>query len=59
MEMAVKMMEMEVELMESMEMAPGHFPVPAGCRNRDFCPPKLVFDGGGPAELYWEKHRFI
>ena len=25
----------------------GHFPVPAGCRNRDFCPPKLVLDGGG------------
>ena len=27
----------------------GHFPVPAGCRNRDFCPPKLGFlcDGGG------------
>jgi hypothetical protein len=35
----------------------GHFPVSAGCRNRDFCPPKFVFDGGGAAELFWEKHR--
>jgi hypothetical protein len=59
MEMAVKTMEMVVELMESMEMAPGEFPVLAGCRNRDFCPPKLVFDGGGATELYWEKHRSI
>ena len=25
----------------------GQFPVPVGCRNRDFCPPNLVFDGGG------------
>ena len=42
-------MEMAVE---SMEMAPGQFPVPAECRNRDFCPPKLVFDGGDAAELF-------
>ena len=25
----------------------GQFPVPAGCRNRDFCPPKLVLNSGG------------
>jgi hypothetical protein len=24
----------------------GHFPIPAGCRNRDFCPPKFVGGGG-------------
>jgi hypothetical protein len=59
MKMVVKSMDMAVEVMESMEMAPGHFPVPAGCRNRDLCPPKLVFDGGDAAELYWEKRRTI
>jgi hypothetical protein len=51
MEMAVKSME----AMESMEMALGHFPILAGCRNRNFCPLKLFFDGGGAAELFWEK----
>jgi hypothetical protein len=30
----------------------GQFPVPAGCQNRDLCPLKLVFDGGGAAELF-------
>jgi hypothetical protein len=30
----------------------GGIPVPARCRNRDFCPPKLIFDGGGVAELF-------
>jgi hypothetical protein len=59
MEMAVKSMEMAVESMESMEMAPGQFPIPAGCRNRDLYPPKLVFDGGGAAELYLGKRRSI
>jgi hypothetical protein len=44
---------------ESMEMAPGQFPVPAGCQNRDFCPPKLVFDGGGAAELFMDGDWFI
>jgi hypothetical protein len=34
-----------------------HFPVPAGCRNRDFCPPKFVDDGGGAAELFLENRR--
>jgi hypothetical protein len=33
----------------------GHFPVPTGCRNRDFYPPKFVGSGGGAAELFWEK----
>jgi hypothetical protein len=32
----------------------GHFPVPAGCRNRDFCLPKFDFDGGGVVELFWK-----
>jgi hypothetical protein len=59
MEMAVKSMETWVEAMESMEMAPGHFPVLSGCRNRDLCPLNLVFDGGGAVELYWEKCRFF
>jgi hypothetical protein len=31
----------------------GYFPVPAGCQNRDFCPPKFV-DGGGATELFWK-----
>jgi hypothetical protein len=35
----------------------GHFPVPAGYRNRDFCPSKFVFDGGGAAELFWKNRR--
>jgi hypothetical protein len=49
MEMAVKSMETAVEAMESMEMAPGALPRP----------PKLVFDGGGAAELFWEKHQLF
>jgi hypothetical protein len=44
---------------ESMEMAPGEFPVPAGCWNRDFYPPKLVFDGGGAAEIFVDGCRTI
>jgi hypothetical protein len=32
----------------------GHFPVPAGCWNRDFCPPKFVDGGGGAMELFWK-----
>jgi hypothetical protein len=59
MEMAVKTMEMVVESMESIKMALGQFPIQAGCQNRDFCPPKLVFDDGGAVELFWEKHRLI
>jgi hypothetical protein len=30
----------------------GHFPILARCQNRDFCPPKFVFDGGGATELF-------
>jgi hypothetical protein len=59
METVVKSMEMAVESMEMVKMAPGALPRPAGCQNRDFCPPKLVFDGGGAVELYWEKCRLI
>jgi hypothetical protein len=35
----------------------GHFPVSAGCQNRDFCPPKFIDGGGGDAELFWKFHR--
>jgi hypothetical protein len=37
----------------------GGFPISVGCRNRDLCPPKLVFDGGSAVELYLGKHRLI
>ena len=33
----------------------GHFPVPAGCRHRNFGPPKLVGDGGGDQNCFWRK----
>jgi hypothetical protein len=33
----------------------GHFPIPAGCENRGFCPPKFVGGGGRAAELFWGK----
>jgi hypothetical protein len=59
MEMVVKSMETAVEAMESMEMAPGALPIPAGCRNRDFFPPKFVGSDGGAAELFFKKHRLI
>jgi hypothetical protein len=32
----------------------GHFPIPAGCQNRDFCPPKFIDGSGGAAELFWK-----
>jgi hypothetical protein len=35
----------------------GHFPVPAGCRNRDFCPLKFIDGGGGATELFLENCR--
>jgi hypothetical protein len=35
----------------------GHFPVPAGCRNSDFCPPKFVDGGGGATKLFWKFRR--
>jgi hypothetical protein len=37
----------------------GHFPVPAGCRNRDFCPPKFIGGGDGAAELLLEICRLL
>jgi hypothetical protein len=37
----------------------GHFPIPAGCRNRDFCPPKFVDGGGEAMELFLENCRFF
>jgi hypothetical protein len=52
-------METAVEAMESMEMAPGALPRPSRVPNRDFCPPKLVFNDGGTVELFWEKRRLI
>jgi hypothetical protein len=59
MEMAVRSMETAETAMETdgdrWRRLWGHFPVPAGCQNRDFYPPKFVFDGGGAAELFWEK----
>jgi hypothetical protein len=30
----------------------GQFPISAGCRNQDFCPPNFVFDGGGTTKLF-------
>jgi hypothetical protein len=30
----------------------GHIPILAGCRKRDFCPPKFGFDSGDTAELF-------
>jgi hypothetical protein len=36
--MAVKM-----AVKTAVEMAPGAIPRPAGCRNREFCPPNLDF----------------
>jgi hypothetical protein len=47
-------MEMAVE---SMEISPGDFPIPAGCRNRYFYPPKLVFEMAAAAELFWRIGR--
>jgi hypothetical protein len=32
----------------------GHFPILAGCRNRDLCPLKFVDGGGGATELFLE-----
>jgi hypothetical protein len=34
----------------------GHFPVPAGCRNKDFCPPKFIV-GRRTTELFLENCR--
>jgi hypothetical protein len=37
----------------------GHFPIPAGCQNRDLCPPKFIDGGGGDAELFWKFCRLL
>jgi hypothetical protein len=59
MEMAVRLIETEMET--DGDGAGGTSPsrqdtgtVPAGCRNRDFYPPKFGFDGGGAVELFWK-----
>ena len=38
----------------SMEMTPGAIPRPGSVPEQRFCPPKLVVDGGGAAELFLE-----
>ena len=40
--------------MESMVMAPGALSRSDGVPEQRFCPPKLVVDGGGAAELFVE-----
>jgi hypothetical protein len=37
----------------------GHFPIPAGCRNKDFCSPKFIDGGGGATELLLENFRLL
>jgi hypothetical protein len=37
----------------------GHLPIPAGCQNRDFYPPKFIGGGGGATELFWKFHRLL
>jgi hypothetical protein len=52
-------METVVEAMESMEMAPRALPHPSRVQERRLLSPKLVFNGNGAVELFWEKHRTI
>jgi hypothetical protein len=35
----------------------GHFPILAGCQNRDFCSPKFIGGGGGDAKFFWKFRR--
>jgi hypothetical protein len=37
----------------------GHFPIPAGCRNRDFCPSKFVGGDGGATKPFLENYRLL
>ena len=37
----------------------GHFPIPAGCRNRDFCPPELGLTTAAAAEVFMDEGRGI
>jgi hypothetical protein len=47
--MAVKM-----AVKTAVEMAPGAIPRPAGCRNREFCPPNWSFATvAAPLESFW------
>jgi hypothetical protein len=48
-----------VEAMESMEMAPGALPHAGKVPEQRLLSLKLVFDGGGLVELFWEKRRLI
>jgi hypothetical protein len=59
MEMAVKSVEMAVESMESMEMAPGALPRPGRMPEKRLLSPEIGLDGGSAAELFWEKCRTI
>jgi hypothetical protein len=36
-----------------------HFPISAGCRNRDFYPSKFIVGGGGAVELFLEIGRLF
>ena len=38
-----------------MEMNPGALPRPGRVPAQEFCPPKLVFDGGGDRNCFWRK----
>jgi hypothetical protein len=58
-EMAVKSMETQRRRQRRWRWLQGHFPVLAGCRNRDFCPLKFVGGGGRARGLLLEKHRPI
>ena len=49
----------EVEVVESMEMAPGVNPRPGREPEQDLLTPKLGFDGGGAAELFVEDDRWF
>jgi hypothetical protein len=44
---------------ESMEMAPGEIPHPGRVPKQRLLPPKLVFDGGGAAELFVDRYWTI
>ena len=49
----------EVEAVESMEMAPGVNPRPGKVPEQDLLTPKLGFDGGGASGLLLEYDRLF
>jgi hypothetical protein len=53
MEMAVRSMETDGDGFG------GTSPSQQGAGTENFCPPKFILDGGGAAELFWEKHRLF